>query len=613
MFLKSIKIKNYKSLKDIEIDNLSALNAFIGPNMAGKSNVIDAFLFLIEGTKENFAEALNRRGGFKSISYMQKVNQNIEIELIFEIDTPLRNKFLDKYIKNGFKSGTPEERIFNSDFLKKLRYKLSFKLTDLDTSIFQEGLYTPNIMDGKTEFSIVKQFKTKGGPSKSIWGLATEKTPLQEQINSIKQDKGPWNQNNPNFKLLFSNFQNINNTLEDKIISSFVDYIRNIKWLSPYKNIQNIVKIGGENNLLPDASNLTDVLHYLKNNRTAKFEEFTKQVSSIVPEVKEITTPVNKESSSTISIREVEEIFHSLQNLSSGMKSVLSIITILTISYDKNLILIEEPENHLHPSAIRKLNEILKYYSLNRQIILTTHSPILIGDFNIFSTHLLTKNEGQTRIEKITGKNIHKVVSELGIKPSDILEHNKIVFLEGESDKFIWKVFEKKLKRKVKDIRFISTDGWLNIRNFATIDYIKELIVKPTIFVIWDGDLITKEETKEPMKKMIELLKKDCNIKEKNIITLPEGEIECYLLDVKAWFKTWPELKRKKITKEKLEEKFNIIRKSTRQKEEFRNLITELQLGKYTKEKIIELAENIDKIPKDIEKIFEKIYEKKES
>jgi len=575
MFLKSIKIKNYKSLKDIELNDLSGLNALIGPNMSGKSNFIDALLFLLEGTEENFLEALNRRGGFKSISHMQKVNQNIEIELIFEIDTSLRNKILGKYIKNDFQSGTPEDKIFNSNFLKKLRYKLSFKLTDLDSSIFQEDLYTPNIMNQNTEFSIIKQFKTKYGPSSSIWGVATERTLLQEQINSIKQDKikifktankpsstGPWDQNNPNFKLLFS--RNTNNKLEDEIISYFINYIVNINWLSPYKNILHRVKTSEKENLFPDASNLARVILYLRTNLPNKFEEFAKQVNYVVPEVKSIMTPIEN-NEVTISINEYKEVFHSLENLSAGIKSALSIIATLAISNKNDLILIEEPENHLHPIAIRRLTDILKSYSSDIQIILTTHSPAIISNFYICNTHLFTKNkEGSTVITEITQENIRRVVSELGVIPSDIFEHDTIVFVEGIYDDIVWKIFKKKSNNKIQDICFVPTDGWQNIKSYAGINLLQRRRVKPSIFVVWDGDLDRKEETEKAKERMIETLKKDFNMTKDNFLPLPKGEIECYLLDIKAWFKTWHNLKNK-VGKEKLKEKFKHIEESTDQ------------------------------------------------
>ena len=42
MKLKKIHIKNFKSLKDVEIDDIGDLNIFIGKNNSGKSNIFEA-------------------------------------------------------------------------------------------------------------------------------------------------------------------------------------------------------------------------------------------------------------------------------------------------------------------------------------------------------------------------------------------------------------------------------------------------------------------------------------------------------------------------------------------------------------------------------------------
>lgn len=617
MFLKSIKIKNYKGLKDIEINDLSGLNALIGPNMAGKSTVLDALLFIREGASINFKDALEKRGGFKSIANMQNENQNIEIELLFEVEKSFRDNLLLNILRKDFESSSTEARIYNSYFLKKLKYRLEFKLINRNNSTFQESLYTPNIIDEKTELKIIEYSKNRDRTMHD-WRLVTTTTQLQKQIYDLLSGKieilgpgsepsswGPWDQNYTNLKLLFSNFQNVYNKLEDEIILHFVKYIDNIKWLGPHKNILNRVKISTPLNLLSDASNLAGVIRHMRTNETNKFEEFSKQVSYVIPEIITITTPMYEDESTT-SISEDKKIFHTLENLSAGTKNVLSIIAILINSKDNDLVLIEEPESHLHPIAIRKLADILKNYSLTHQIILTTHSPTILYNFNANDKcFLIKRHKENTSTIEIKAKNFYEIVEALGILPSDILEHNKVVFLEGECDDEIWKAFRMGKDKQIKDICYVPTHGWKQAIIYAGIELLKNRKVKPSIFVVWDGDLDRKVETKKAKKKMVERLTNDFDIKDENILTLPKGEIECYLLDVEAWFKTWPKLEGQ-IEKEELKAEFNKILESTEQKEKLEKLMSKLELGHYTKEIAAELAKNIEGIPKDIEYIFKK-------
>jgi len=43
--IKTVRVKNFKSLHDVTV-TLGRRNVFVGPNMSGKSNIIDVFKFL---------------------------------------------------------------------------------------------------------------------------------------------------------------------------------------------------------------------------------------------------------------------------------------------------------------------------------------------------------------------------------------------------------------------------------------------------------------------------------------------------------------------------------------------------------------------------------------
>ncbi len=60
--IENIKIKNFKSLVDIDLD-LRNLNVLIGPNGAGKSNFLSFFQLLREGANEQLNMAINSMVG----------------------------------------------------------------------------------------------------------------------------------------------------------------------------------------------------------------------------------------------------------------------------------------------------------------------------------------------------------------------------------------------------------------------------------------------------------------------------------------------------------------------------------------------------------------------
>lgn len=77
--LKELRVKNYKSLEDVAIP-LRPLTVFVGPNNAGKSNILDCLLFLRE-LLELGAPSVTSRGGFRYIVWGGDLKRQIEIKL----------------------------------------------------------------------------------------------------------------------------------------------------------------------------------------------------------------------------------------------------------------------------------------------------------------------------------------------------------------------------------------------------------------------------------------------------------------------------------------------------------------------------------------------------
>jgi len=97
----------------------------------------------------------------------------------------------------------------------------------------------------------------------------------------------------------------------------------------------------------------------------------------------------------------------------------------------RHLILaIEEPESHLHPSAIHQLRKVLVDISRKCQVVMTTHCPGFIDRVNIGTNILVESNRA------IPAKNVTEIREVLGVKASDNLQHAELVLVvEGEDDR----------------------------------------------------------------------------------------------------------------------------------------------------------------------------------
>ena len=67
MEIKSIEIKNFKSIVNIKIDNISNFSVFAGANGCGKSNFFEALEFVRDVVRNGGQEAIKKHNGYENI------------------------------------------------------------------------------------------------------------------------------------------------------------------------------------------------------------------------------------------------------------------------------------------------------------------------------------------------------------------------------------------------------------------------------------------------------------------------------------------------------------------------------------------------------------------
>ena len=123
------------------------------------------------------------------------------------------------------------------------------------------------------------------------------------------------------------------------------------------------------------------------------------------------------------------------ENLPAGWRQIAYVNHWLRARPEKSLVLLDEPDAHLHPSLQRVvLSEIAKIAKERRlQVIIATHSPVLINP-------RLTERHGAKVFLAAHGRVVslaegRSALDALGVRSSDFVHANGVIWVEGPSDR----------------------------------------------------------------------------------------------------------------------------------------------------------------------------------
>ena len=205
-----------------------------------------------------------------------------------------------------------------------------------------------------------------------------------------------------------------------------------------------------------------------------------------------------------------------LSESGSGLKTILLVLLNLLVvpkiekkNKSEFVFAFEELENNLHPALLRRLFQYMEKYAINEKahIFLTTHSSTALDLFGMSKNaqiiHVIHDGESARTIPVSAHFDRLGVVSELGAKPSDLLQANGIIWVEGPSDRIYlnhWiDLYSQGRFQEGRDYQCAFYGGALLARTQfkpseeAETDLVNLLQVNPNIIVMCDGDRVSKD------------------------------------------------------------------------------------------------------------------------
>lgn len=353
MFIKNLKIKNFKWFSDLSIDFAipnwepwSGLNIFVGENNGWKTSILEAMYFVRNKISKDIKRA-----------WIEE-NEDCFIEQTFSWDI---EGSIDTFVQQN-KQHVFKECIYEEDWQKLFTVRRNFKESDDIKKILFRGINW--------------EFENRSG--------------IDAVFQSFYQISNIWANTNPENEIKFWSSTICWNLLADISEKFKLDNSEYGDFIMKFNEVFNNDSSWLQRDLNDVARETQDVLSNQFGNVTLKFK-FDNPEPSIL--LKNIRILVNDGEETDISAKG-----HWLQRA-----VILSLLQVYAKRIIQNpndersitkphFLFIDEPEMWLHPQAQKKLFDALRTLSAHHQIFITTHSENFVSLDTISNIHKTIKN-----------------------------------------------------------------------------------------------------------------------------------------------------------------------------------------------------------------------------
>lgn len=365
MRVHSVRVKNFKTLRDVHMKNIPNFAVLIGANGTGKTTFIDVFGFLRDCLVHNVRTAVQKRAGFAQLVSRGHENESIEIELKVELD------FIGK------KS-------------RRVTYNLEVGEDRKRVIVKRERLSWRRGESGKP-FNFIDFRNGEGEAVPENFNVAERDLTKEHQVldsPDILALKGLGQ-----FKR-FEAASQLRELIEGWSVSDFkIESARPEPDAAPAEHLSET------------GDNLALYAQFLSENHKGVFADLLEKFGRRVPGVADVTPEDTGDGRVALRFRDAAFDKGFLARfVSDGTIKMFAYLALLHDPSPHPLLCIEEPENQLYPTLLHILAEEFAAYAARRknaaQVFVTTHSPDFLSAVPLGSIYWLQKESGFTTIKR---------------------------------------------------------------------------------------------------------------------------------------------------------------------------------------------------------------------
>lgn len=354
-----LQVRNFKSLRETDI-SLGPLNVLVGPNMSGKSNIVDAFAFLREvffpeANTTGISYALAQRGGVNEVLWKGGEEKRIAIalEAVDETEPVAEYKYSLELIANP------------TNFPTMQNESLKMVLPGKEAELIRRESGSVNLINAD---------------SKNVGGIG------QLGISAMQYASPSWD----GYRFM-----------------QWVQRWRFYNLIPPAMKQPSSMSLGEV--LTRDGNNLSAYLMWMQTRSPESFGRLNEVLHDLFPDVAHVKTIPGQDGKVHLGVTEKGlRKPTTVWQTSDGFLMLTALLSLIYAPQEHRttLLCIEEPENHLHPRLLETLVALLRQTrqeavgsnSAPTQVILTTQSPYLVDQFSLDEIIWTEKKNGETTI-----------------------------------------------------------------------------------------------------------------------------------------------------------------------------------------------------------------------
>lgn len=393
MKIETIRIKNFKSLKDVELTGLPDFCVFLGRNGSGKTTLFRVFAFLKECLKSNVRVALNHEGGrqgFKEVISRGAEGENISIEIQFKMEIATRMRLVTYSLHIGLDEDDKPE--VKREILRYKRGSHGSPFHFLDFSRGQGYAITNEEDFDKKDEELIREEET----------LTSKDTLAIKGLGQFERFKAA---------------QAFKNLIEHWHISDF--HIGQARGDKEHEDATHLSASG---------NNLPSFARHMFERHPDRFEIIKQKMRDRVPGVADIEVKITEDGRLLMKYRDgaFSEPFID-KNVSDGTVKMFAYLLLLNDPSPHPILCVEEPENQLYPELMNVLAEEFQDYAQHGgQVFISTHSPQFLNAVSIENLFVIEKTDGVSHIYAL--KNDPLITEQInnGEKPGTLWEEGFI-------------------------------------------------------------------------------------------------------------------------------------------------------------------------------------------